>query len=402
MQNAFFSPSRKKDTYSPLKSIHNKENAFNSFRSGKNDNLADEYMNFGIHIATFYPLRNFLEYSGPLTNRSLKGNPECSSASKKFQSGPRDLTDYIFADNNSSIYYTENFEERSNAQYDSRSSKIDPCTESKEYMTSHRKSVSSSYVSEPRSLYENSTAKKYKTEENEIAEDRSIFVSDKETILNGVIADPDLFYEGKPFIVMSVQNDIYKTNKNSQELSHNFSPYTANTSFASVSRRKEDSFFTNQCQEEIKKAEAQILGLRGFKTEVSDFISSLETQNISQRKNAPPQLTKQPPSTRFREETLKSYEEEDQNTDTDLFKRKSHMSIGKAQQQDQIYQQKRQELEEMNQKLLDAGSELEKILDFPDQEDQHQNPLVKSKRVKHLISLICSCDRNPFSYLFYE
>ncbi len=56
------------------------------------------------------------------------------------------------------------------------------------------------------------------------------------------------------------------------------------------------------------------------------------------------------------------------------------MSVGKAQQQDQIYQQKRQELEDMNQKLLDAGSELERVLDFPDQEeDQHQNPLVKSK-----------------------
>lgn len=301
----------------------------------------------------------------------MKGQPECSSASKKFQSGPKDLTDYIFADNNSSIYYTENFDERSNAQYDSRSSKI-----SKEDMTSHRKSVSSSYVSEPRSLYENSTAKKYKTEENEMPEDRSIFVPDKEMLLNGVVADPDLFYEGKPFIVMSVQNDIYKTNKNSQELSHNLSPYT---SFASVSRRKDDSFFTNQCQEEIKKAEAQIVGLRGFKVEVSDFISSLDSQN--QRQNAPHQtLTKQPPSMRFKGETLKLYEEEDQNASTELFKRKSHMSVGKAQQQDQIYQQKRQELEDMNQKLLDAGSELERVLDFPDQEeDQHQNPLVKSK-----------------------
>jgi len=57
MQNAFFSPSRKKETFSPTKNNHNKENAFNSFRSGKNDNLADEYMNFGILIATFYPLK---------------------------------------------------------------------------------------------------------------------------------------------------------------------------------------------------------------------------------------------------------------------------------------------------------------------------------------------------------
>ena len=224
-----------------------------------------------------------------MTNRSFKGFPECSSASKKIQSGPRDLTDYIFADNNSSIYYTENLEERSsNAQFDSRrSSKIDPSMESKEYLSSHRKSVASSYVSEPRSsiMYENSTAKRYKTEEIEVAEDRSIFIPDKEASLNGVVADSDLFYEGKPFIVMSVRNDIYKKDKNSKQLlSHSYqSPHTANTSyFTSVSRRREDSFIVNQCQEEIRKAEAQILGLQGFKVEVSDFVDSLGNQDLKQ------------------------------------------------------------------------------------------------------------------------
>jgi len=297
----------------------------------------------------------------------------------------RDLTDYIFAENNSSIYYTENLDEpRSASGFDS-GTKVDPATEVKEFATETSKSVTSSYVSEPRSLGNssriNTTAGKYKTGDIDVSIDKSILLSEKDLLSNGVIIDEVLLHEGKPFIVMSVKNDIPSQRRNEM----NNTTYTDNTSWTSVSKRRGDSLILSQCQEEIKKADIQILGMRGLKNEVSDFVSS-----ISQHLPAEEQNT-------LKEENINEEEKykehfkfsgnnngivsrnketknplEDDNRPNDLFRKKIYSSIGNTEEDDD-YQKKKEELAILNRRILEETADLEENM-----EGSQYQPLFKS------------------------
>jgi len=134
----------------------------------------------------------------------------------------------------------------------------------------------------------------------------------------------------------------------------------------------------NQCQEEMKKAEAQILGLQGFKVEVSDFVNSLGNQDIQQAHQLIQK--KKQPAVIYNE----SYE--DSNS---MFKKKAHTSIGKTQveaEEDKVYQQKREELQRINQRVLDAGNELEQVLDLGNHDENYL--------VKKTLSIIYSTDES--------
>ena len=212
--------------------------------------------------------------------------------------------EYIFAENQSSIYYTENLEEPIGTQFDSASSKRDRLLDTKDCAVDLRKSgVSSSYISEPPTRRNNSllnsVTARYRYDETDGFEDKSICILERDLLSNGVIIDPSLVYEDKPYIVMSVLNDIPYGKKIGQEINNTVT--TINTSMTSVSKRKEDSLMINRCQEELLQSELQIRGLKNLKYQVSDFVKKLNGQpNVQDQRISQNGKIKSPNSDRSR------------------------------------------------------------------------------------------------------
>jgi len=349
-----------------------KENISQVSKSGSQIHIPDELIHNGKYIISF--LLTGLGVSGQYSNRSRKSHNEPYSETKNYQSGLRDLTEYIFADNNSSIYYTENLEEpRSHSGFDS-GIKIDPLGEVKDFVTPISKSVVSSYASEPRSLENssrvNSTIEKYKTGDIDMSDDKSILLSEKDLLSNGVIIDEVLLHEGKPFIVMSVKNDIPHQKRN--EMSN--TTYTDNTSWTSVSKRRGDSLIFSQCQEEIKKSNIQIIGMRGLKNEVSDFVNSISQHlHSSEEHKETENMEKITLNETFElKENKKTLVKENEKQFNDLFRKKMYTSIGNT-EEDEEYKRKKEELALLNKRILEETADLEQS-----SEPSQYQPLFKS------------------------
>lgn len=284
--------------------------------------------------------------------------------------------EYIFAENQSSIYYTENLDNESCSQFGSESiKKCQSTNKMKECIVENDKSqkgLLASNKSEQQSR--TSSTKNFRTNEkmNEIDnfEERSLCLLEKDSLLNGVIIDPVRVHEEKPFIVVSVLNDISGRKKGDHEMSSHVN--TTTTSLASASKQGEDSLIMMKCQEELKQSEMQVNGLRNLKNQVSDFMSSLNQHRvrINQKVKEEERASIVPPPSKNETITQEIIE-------VPVESNQCYPELSREQDNtiEDIYIRKKEELDRTNRQLLEGDAIAENA-----SESGHYHPFMKSNK----------------------